>query len=371
MVQLQSRPGANPRSLLLGALIVVFAIGSAGVLQLLVLQPAGADFSCFWTGARTALHEPARLYDFAHVTAHQGWPLGPDKLRPFIYPPSALFLFMPFAVAPYWPAYGLWVILTAALFLWAGLKAGAPWWLILLPPVAYVAYCGQVTFLVGGLVIGALALPPRRAIAAGILFGLAALVKPQLVLLVPIALIAAGRWRTLAAAGVTGGLVVAASALVWGVEPWLAWLAALPRFQQMIFHDASMVEDAVTPYAALQALGWNGAWAFVLAPVAVWLVWRTFRSDADVADRSIVALGGALLVTPYAMNYEIALFAPAVAAYLARTDDRRWLAFVAVSVVYVAAPAPLGVLSVLAAMALPLIRASAWPGLREPSLDPA
>lgn len=350
--------GGKSRSFLLAALIVALAMSSASLLPHLRYQVAGADFSCFWAGARAALQDPSRLYDFQYVTNLQGWPLGPDKLRPFIYPPSALFLFMPFGLAPYWPAYGLWVVATASLFLWVGLKAGSPWWLMLLQPVAYVIYCGQITLLFAALVIGGVAMLPRRPLWAGVLFGIAAAVKPQLMLLVPIALLAEGRWRTLATAGLTGGALVAASAIVWGVQPWFAWISALQRFQGVIFNDPRLVEAAITPYAALQTQGWNGAWAFLLAPLVLGFVWSTFRRSADVADRSIAVLAGGLLISPYAMNYEAALLAPAVAAYLARTDDRLWLVYAAVSFVYVYAYAasPLGVLAVLAVVALPFLR---------------
>jgi hypothetical protein len=289
------------------------------------------------------------------VTQLQGWPLGPHKLRPYIYAPAALFVFIPFSLAPYWLGYGLWVGLTAALQLWAGLKARAPWWLMLLPPVALVIYCGQITLLIGGLVLAGLALQRTRPLAAGVLFGLAAVVKPQIVLLVPIALAAEGRWRTLAAAVVAGVSLVAASIAVWGTGPWLDWLGALPRFQQLIFGDRSLVDAAITPFAVLQNFGINGAWAFLFAPAAPVAVWMTFRRTQDIADRSIALFAGALLVSPYAMNYETALLAPAVAMYLARTSDRRWLAYAIASVVYVAGMST-GVTSVLAVLALPALK---------------
>jgi hypothetical protein len=357
LLQSDPVPEARPRSILLAALVVAFAVASAKLLELLNYQPAGVDFSCFWAGAWTALHAPARLYDFEYVTNLQGWPLGPEKIRPFIYPPSSLFLFTPFALAPYWIAYALWVGLTGALFLWAGLKAKASWWLMLLPPVALVAICGQITLLIGGLALGGLALR-NRPIAAGVLFGLAAAVKPQLMVLIPIALVAEGRLRTLLATGATGAVLVAASAAVWGVDAWVAWLNALPRFQAMIFHDASLVEDAITPFATLQTHGLNGAWAYLLAPLVAAGVWTTFRRNSDIADRSIAIFAGALLVSPYAMNYEAALLAPAVALYLARTEDPRWLAFAAASVLYAILP-PAGLLAVLAVVALPLVRGRA------------
>jgi hypothetical protein len=346
---------APERPWLLWALVAAFALANLPLLLLLRQQAAGADFSCFWAGAKAALHAPGRIYDFSYVTQLQGWPLGPERLRPYIYPPSALFLFIPFAMASYWVGYGLWVGLTAALLAWAGRLARAPWWLLLLPPVGFVAYCGQVTLLMGGLALGGLALQRTRPVAAGVLFGLAAAVKPQIVVLVPIALVAEGRWRTLLAAGATVGALAAASAAVWGANTWLDWLSALQRFQQLIFHDKGLVDDAITPYAALQTLGVNGAWAFLLIPLVVVGVWMTFRRTQDLADRAIAVLGGALLVSPYAMNYEAALLAPAVASYLTRTGDRRWLAYAVASAVYVAA-APLGVVTILAVFALPALK---------------
>lgn len=303
------------------------------------IQAPGADYSCFWAGARTALTEPGRIYDFAHNSALQGWPLGPGRLRPYVYPPSALLVFVPFAALPtYWAGYGLWVVLTAGLFLWAGGRIGAPWPLVLLaPPVLLVAQCGQVTLLVGGLVLAGLSLR-GRPLSAGMLLGLAACIKPQFMLLVPLALLAEGRWRTIFVAGATGLALCAAATLVWGGRIWLDWLAALPRFNALIFHDRGLTEDAVTPFATLVGAGLPGAWAFLLAPLAAALVWAAFRRPGDLAARSLVLFGATMLVTPYAMNYELALFAPGLAAHLARRGDRRWPAYAAAAFGWVLLP---------------------------------
>ncbi len=363
MVALQSEVPreATSRALLLAAIVATLALVSCAILWLFKSQAPGADFSCFWAGATVALHGAERLYDFRYITELQGWPLGPVSLRPFIYPPSALFLFAPFAIAPYWLDYALWVLATGGLFLWAARKAGSPWWLMLAPPVALVMFCGQVTLLIGGLVIGGLVLLPRKPVLAGVLFGLAAAVKPQLLVLVPVALLAEGRWRTLASAGATGAALVAASVMVWGLEPWLAWHSALQRFQALIFPEPRMIAALITPYGFLLGHGLNGAWAFLLAPLAIWLAWSTFRRSADVADRSLAIFAGALLVSPYAMNYEAALFAPAVAAYLARTDQRRWLAFAVAGVVCLCALPHYSIFSILAALVLLALRSGAAP----------
>jgi hypothetical protein len=347
-----SGPDATFRRTLLYALLFGFAAVSAATLMLVRLQVAGADYSCFWAGARTALDGPGRLYDFNYISGLQGWPLGPNSPRPYIYPPSALAVFIPFALLPYWTGFGLWVASTGGLFLWAGRRAGAPWWLILLPTVAFVAYCGQITFLIGGLTVAGLTLR-KRPILAGVLFGVAAAIKPQMLILLPVALIALKNWKTILVTGVTGAVLCLAATAVWGVQAWLDWIAALGRFQHVIFDNPALVADAITPYAVLTSHGLNGAWAFLLAPVAVALIWVTFRRDSSMADRSIALFGGTLLITPYAMNYELALLAPAVAVYLARRNDRAWLVFVAASLIYIG-QWPL--LSLLAVIALPLTR---------------
>ena len=100
---LRTEPGPDRfRTYALAALLAVFAFRIKDLLSFLRFQPPGSDYSAFWAGAKAALTDPARLYDFAHVTALQGWPFGPDHLRPFVYPPSSLFAFLPTAALPYW-----------------------------------------------------------------------------------------------------------------------------------------------------------------------------------------------------------------------------------------------------------------------------
>src|SRR3954453_10329906 len=107
--------------------------GYPDLFGLLRVQVLGPDYSCFWAGAKTALAAPHQIYDFRHITDVQGWPLGPRDIRPFIYPPPALFVFIPFSLGSYWAGFAAWVALTGALYLWAAVKSGAPWWVALAP----------------------------------------------------------------------------------------------------------------------------------------------------------------------------------------------------------------------------------------------
>ena len=310
------------------ATLVGFALLSLGTLQLLKLQPAGVDFAGMWGGAKAAMINVARLYDFHYVSELQNWPLGPGRLRPYAYPPSALLFLAPFAMVPWNVGYLIWTALTGAFFAWAGFRAGAPKWFVLIPWVTFAAFCGQVTFLLGGLVMAALVINDERPVLAGVLFGMAAAIKPQLLMLLPLALVAEARWRTIVATGVTGLSLCAASVAVWGLTPWFEWLNALPRFEALVTHAHLLVANAITPYSALVYWGEKGTWALLLAPAAAFWVWRTFRRPSDMADRIIALFGGAFLISPYAMNYELALFAPATAIYLARTKDTRWPGYV-------------------------------------------
>ena len=363
MTAAESAPAQDRfRSYALWVLLAAFTFHSFNIVRLSEQQPFGVDYAALWAGVKAL--GAGRSYDFAYVTALQGWPFGPGNLRPYIYPPTAFFAFVPFATLPYWVGYIAWIAVTYAIVAWAGRRMGAPWWMVLFPLASLVAYCGQATFLIGGLVAAALTLR-RRPILAGVLLGLAAAVKPQMLLLLPLALAADRQWRTFLAVGATGLVLCVASVGLWGIDQWRMWIEALPRFQaEVILASPELLEDGLTPYAMLARNGLPGAWAFLLTPVAIALVWQTFRRTQDPADRLIVLLGAALMISPYAMRYEAALLLPAVAAYLARTKDRVWPLYAAAACFYASAPS-YGFSPIAAALLLPL---STW--LRTDAVGP-
>jgi len=112
---------------LLGVL-ALFTVVSLDTLQLLRVQPAGVDFAGLWAGGKAAITDVGRLYDFRYVSALQHWPMGIGRLRPYAYPPSALLLFTPFALAPWNLSYLIWIALAGCFFASAAIRAGAPKW---------------------------------------------------------------------------------------------------------------------------------------------------------------------------------------------------------------------------------------------------
>src|SRR5207247_5240422 len=95
--------------------------------------------------------------------------------------------------------------------------------LLLCPAVPFNLMTGQNAFFVGALLVGGFGLLPRAPLAAGILFGLIS-AKPQLWLMVPIALVAGRQWRALASTAATALLLALATLPVFGLEIWRVWL---------------------------------------------------------------------------------------------------------------------------------------------------
>src|SRR5439155_352385 len=116
------------------------------------------------------------------------------------------------------------IAVTLPLYLWATIGANwrspALFAALAAPTTAIAIVSGQNGFLAGALLAGGLRLAAGHPLAAGVLFGLLTY-KPQLGLLVPVALAAAGLWRTLTIAGVTAILLVALTSLLFGGAIWV------------------------------------------------------------------------------------------------------------------------------------------------------
>ena len=287
------------------------------------LSPAAyiPDYGVFWTAARVAANQPELLYDIDAITRAQAWLTDPELgPRPWAYPPSALLLFAPFAQLPVWPSLLVWDILSLLLFLAATRHFVSGWGIALVlvsPPVVWCLLSGQTSLFAGGLVMLALAQLGVRPVAAGIALGVVAAVKPQVLLLAPLALARGGHWRTLLTAAVTGAAMVALS-LIYGVSLWRDWLRALGEFGVVV--DAMRLHGmGISPASFARAAGLPDAARILLeatgAALGACLVWRAFRCD-DLIVRTAALIGGSILCSPYAMPYELAMLVPVAVATL-------------------------------------------------------
>jgi alpha-1,2-mannosyltransferase len=334
----QERLRLVPAALLLGyvmALAVLFA--TLRGLSAYHARPLGTDFSNVYAAGQAALHgdprapfDPARQYAeeqklFGRSTPFYGWH----------YPPYFLLVATPLATLPYLGALALWQVATLAFYLaaiWMLLRAGPkpdvasnPGWLLLAAafPATFVNLMnGNNGFLTAGLLAAGLACLESRPALAGVFFGLL-VYKPQFAVMIPLALVAAGYWRTLAAAAATiAGLSAAVTAL-FGADIWSAFLASTH------FTRTVVLEEGGTGFNKIQSVfAWTRLWggsialAYALqvltslaAALALTFVWR--RRGA-LAERGAALSLAILLATPYCLDYDLVALAPAIALLAAR-----------------------------------------------------
>jgi hypothetical protein len=154
-------------------------------------------------------------------------------------------------------------------------------------------------------------------VLAGVLIGLLAY-KPQFGVLIPLVLIASGRWRTFAAAAATVTLMTLAVTLAFGSEVWTAFFASTK------FTRSVVLEQGGTGWYKIQSVFswvrmWGGGIALayaaqiaVMLALAATLIWL-WRSRAAYPLKAAGLLIACLLATPYSLDYDLMVLAPAVA----------------------------------------------------------
>jgi hypothetical protein len=176
---------------------------------------------------------------------------------------------------------------------------------------------GHNGFLTAALLAGALVLLDRRPIVAGVLFGLLAY-KPQFGLMIPLVLVATGRWRAAATATATTAALVAITTLAFGADIWRAALASTAFTREVV------LEQGNTGWQKIQSVfSWARMWggsvplAYAvqgLTTVAVaGLLVRLWRSDAAYPLKAAALCIATILATPYSLDYDLMVIAPAIA----------------------------------------------------------
>jgi hypothetical protein len=294
------------------------------------------DFAAFWTAGRLALeghaleaYDPASMY-----AAEQSRIAGFDAELPWVYPPHFQLLVAPFAALPFLAAYFAWSLVTLGLLvfvLYRVAPASATPWLVLGFPTTYLTFTfGQNGFLTAALLAGALlCLGQRRDLTAGLLLGILT-IKPQLGILIPFALLAAGRWHAITSAIVTLAVLVLASGLVLGWELWPAFVTALGPAASNLEAGVLPWKHLASPFASLASWGAPSIWAgavqalLALGALAVTVVvWR--RRDLTFEIKAAILASGTLISVPYLFSYDLMIHAVAMTFVAWDGHKRGWL----------------------------------------------
>jgi alpha-1,2-mannosyltransferase len=175
--------------------------------------------------------------------------------------------------------------------------------------------------MVTGLMAWALLVLLPQPIVAGILIGLLTF-KPQLGLLVPLALIAGRHWRALIAAAVTSLALVAVTIVLFGAHVWADYVAVTPLARDVLDLGLVPAYKMQSVYATARLLGTPMAAAYsaqALATLgsALFVLW-VWRQPSDQALKSAALLAAAPLATPFVLDYDLMLLAPVIAWLAAR-----------------------------------------------------
>jgi hypothetical protein len=136
---------------------------------------------------------------------------------------------------------------------------------------------------------------------------------------VPVALIAAGQWRCIAAAcATTAGLIFVTTGAL-GLSIWETWWQALPEYA-VLFDQAAPTHLMPTVLTNLQMLGVpkiiaRGAQlaAALFAAAVVWRAWRCLPHSLAVP----ALLAATCLATPHAFIYDLPMLSSAVLLFAA------------------------------------------------------
>lgn len=277
------------------------------------------DYRVFWAAGKLALQgEPLAAFDTARLgEIHK---IDPEAYMPWLYPPGYLVLVMPFGAMAFSTGFLVFALLSLVLMGLAvhSFTAGViPVWLALTLAPAYVPtlIIGQNNLLwLAGFLAALAALRDRRWVLAGIFIGCLTL-KPQLGLLLPVALIAAGHWRTILVAAVTAAVLAILPTLMFGPEYWPLLAGSMAYLGESLIFSINKLHLMVGPFYLMNLLGLppetalRVQWGIVALAVGfVAVLWRSDRIGFDAKAAGLML--AMLLSAPYLWYYEAAMMAP-------------------------------------------------------------
>jgi len=285
------------------------------------------DFTNLWAGSRMTID--GHVAFLFHVDAYRAAlraMFSPDiPNQEWSYPPNILLLGVPLATLPILPAYLIWTAGTI-LCLWLAIRplrlgAAVELAIVLSPAVIWNSVFGQNGALTTALLIGGLAVAPKRPLLAGVLFGLLT-IKPHLGILVPFCLLASGNWRAVFAAAATTVVITVATGLFFGFDVWRLFLTETRPLMTAIMeapYPQPYQYNAITVFFTARAIGFGLTAAYGMQAVAtiisiaivVWLWWP--GRQVSHQERVVLTAVLAILATPYGYTYDAIGVAVAVA----------------------------------------------------------
>jgi alpha-1,2-mannosyltransferase len=286
-------------------------------------RPLGADFASVYAAGKLALAgEPAQAHDWDHHHAMQKQIAARPEIGyfPWSYPPAFLLVAASLAALAYLAAFFVYQTLAGCAYLAVMCRITCrqdAWLPALAFPAAFVSAAhGNDGLLSAALLGGGLMCIERRPTVAGILLGCLSY-KLEFWPILPVVLAFGAYWRVIACAIVTA---VALAGLAWaqlGGEVFAAFWWSLPLTHEVALEGGRGFHKIPSVHGALRLLGAPPAaaavaQAAVLSAALVGLA-ALWRSTAALELKAAGLIVGCLLATPYALDYDLVVLAPAIA----------------------------------------------------------
>jgi hypothetical protein len=294
------------------------AIGIAGIYAFLAVRewasifasPTFTDYLSYWTAGKFALAgSPDMAYD---VAAHRAFEISlvdiKGKMLPFPYPPPFLLLVTPFSVLPYAWSLIAWVMVTLIAYAIASRRVMDLPHAMSHPSVLVNALIGQNGFLTAAIFTQGTCLLRKRPFVGGVVLGIL-IIKPQLALLLPIAVVAARLWPAIAGALASSAILLLLPLVLFGTDVFVGFLKMLPLYAEMMRQSTWSWNSFVSVFAFLRYFGVDQVIALtVLAAVAAsaavltWIAWsRNWKEQVPILAAAT------LLIPPYLLTYDALL----------------------------------------------------------------
>lgn len=302
---------------------------------------AQKDYVNYWLGGIFAVNgNTSDLYNFQIYFSRMQEIFGNNiEVRAWSYPPHTLLFLWPLGYFSYkisiiaFYSFGLLIyILAAGRFLkkYGDAEFSLIFWFAQLPFIAVVFFTMQNGFYIAALFLFGILFMHEKPALAGLYFAIMT-VKPQLGIFIPFLLMFVGAWRTMFWASLFTIILVALSALIFGISDWQDYISLTIPYQSSVLHNWNgfFLEIMPSLFASLRvvevdsylALNIHMVFAAVFIPIIIWILYKSKNNLSS----SFIVLAGTFIVTPYSFNYDMGAFSIICGVYVTLLFKKNFL----------------------------------------------
>jgi len=188
------------------------------------------------------------------------------------------------------------------------------------------AMIGQNGFLTSGIFLLGISGVAAAPFTAGLILGVL-VIKPQLGVLLPVALVAGRQWRAIGGAALSSITLVTTAAFVFGFDSYRGFVAMTQQYATFMAADRWDWAQQASVFGFFRFLGVPQPFALglqgIAAIAAAVVTWRCWARGSE--ERGAVLAAATLLVPPYVFAYDSLLLVLPFAVLL-KDQERPWRA---------------------------------------------